>query len=903
MTSGWLRRLRDAFRRQSLADAFEEERAFHLEQLTALHRSRGLSPQEARAEAAREFGNEVQAREALREQAGFPAWDRLARDFRHAARALRNRPWISVFVVLVLGFGLGSAVAVYSLIDSVFLRALAVPGAGELWAAAPAYDAPVNRLSRGTVDRMEALLPPNSVAAYSSGGRCTVQAEGRDPSRVEAQLVNGRFFSTLRIEPAFGRALVPLDDVPGAANPVVVTSFRWAELTFGSAAAALGRRITVNGKPVTVVGVLPPAFRGIVLGQDTDLWFPAALLPQIHVDLSSSESIGDDRPNQADWNREERIAWMQLLVRVPRGAPPPQAALDRAGAAERAELVLTADDPTVREIIRHHHWHLIPAPGGLSRFRDGFHSAGWLLSGVVAAMLLLVCTNAAGLLLVRSMSRHRELGIRLAIGAAAHQVARLVLVEALLLSALGAVAGWLFASWLLPVLVRVLVPRGVGLRAALDGRSLAIMAGIAVLGAAASALIPVLWIARIQPLRALAGNRGIGGAPVRVGRILVVAQFVIAVALVTVAADMGRSLQEALAADPGFSRSGVVTAVFDPAAAGFSHEGVPALLDRLRAAVRSVPGVEAAGFASSGILTGSTSTSSVTFRAASVQTGQGEYQHDAVTPGYFAAVGAPLLLGREFQPADRAGAPPVAIVSASLARSIYGAANPIGQRFGYDIKPSAKDLTIIGVVADMRINGVREAAPEEFYYPLAQGTEEMPEFIAVRFTGAPAAVADGVRAALAKAQPGLLFSKWMTLQDRMSDDVSSDVATARLTYVFGGGAVLLAAIGVAAALGYLVILRQRELALRIAVGAQPRRLFGGVIADAVRLSGLGSLIGFALIWLASLLPFVRALLSLSAVLAPALMAALVVMAAALIAAWMPARRAARVDPFLLLKAE
>ncbi|HEY3755660.1 MAG TPA: ABC transporter permease [Opitutaceae bacterium] len=897
-----LRRIRDSFRRRALAEAFEDERSFHLEQLQEQYQAEGLPPAEARARAEREFGNPVQAREALREQAGFPAWDRLARDFRHAARALRNRPWISVFVILVLGFGLGSAVAVYSLMDAVFVRALAVSHPAELYAAAPDGAHRQNRLSRGTVTRLEALSPPASVAAFSSGSGCTVQVSERDPERADARMVNGGFFAALQIGPAAGRLLLPLDDQPGAANPVAVASYVWAEKTFGSARAAVGQRISINRLAVTVVGVLPRAFREITLGQNTDLWVATALMPEVHLGLNASESEGDDRPNLSDWNREERISWLQVLMRVPQGQRPSLGALNRAWSAERDDLVKAQDDPQVQAEIRLRAWHWLPAPGGLSGFRDRFKETAWLLGGVVAAMLLLVCANAAGLLLVRSMSRYRELGIRLAIGAAAHQIARLVLIEALLLSLVGALAGWVFAAWLLPVLLRVLAPE-TGLSVSLDGHSFVGMAAIALFGAVASALIPVLWISRIQPLRALAGNRGMGAAPLRIGRLLVVAQFVIAVVLVTVATEMGSSLRAALEADPGFDQQGVVTAQYDCAAAGFAHASEPALLARLEAAARSVPGVKAVGFSSSGILTSNRTTSGVYFRGSSEGSAHSERQHDSVTPGYFATVGAPLIRGREFTDADRSESVPVAIVSASLARAVYGTANPIGRRFGGDVKPSAKDMTIVGVVSDMRSNGVREKAPEMYYVPLAQSDDGVPQFLAVRFEGPIAAVAKEVRDTVAPAQPGLLFVRWMTLRERMESDVGGDVATARLTFVFGGGALLLAGIGVAAALGYLVILRQRELALRIALGAMPRRLLKGVLADALKLSALGSVIGIGMIVAVSFLPILRAWVTPSAVVAPALCAALVSMAAALAAAWMPARRAARVDPYLLLKTE
>jgi hypothetical protein len=266
-------------------------------------------------------------------------------------------------------------------------------------------------------------------------------------------------------------------------------------------------------------------------------------------------------------------------------------------------------------------------------------------------------------------------------------------------------------------------------------------------------------------------------------------------------------------------------------------------------------------------------------------------------------VGAPLLLGRDLTDADTRGAPRAAVINATLARKIFGAANPIGQRFGFDLHPAHDDWTIVGVVADIRANGLRADAPAEIFLPATQWSGSDLRFLAVRFSGSAAGLQSTLRAALARAEPGLVFTSWKTLRERMADDLSGDLATTQLAAIFGACAVLLAGAGIAGSLGYLVVLRQRELALRLAIGAAPGRLLRAVLLDALRLSATGGLAGLAAVWFVPLIPAVEATLHERPGLTPALAALAIGLLTALIAGWIPARRAARIDPIVMLKAE
>ncbi len=895
-----LARLRDLFRRRSIARAFEQEMAFHLGELEQRYRDRGASPEEAREAAVREFGNVLQSREDLRARAGFPSWDELAGDCRFAWRGLARRPWLTVSIILILTLGLGAAATIYGLIDAVFLRPLPVPHPAELFAVVSAQPGAADRLSRGTVRRLEAVLPDRSVIAYGGGARCTVQIGALAAIRASTRLVNGAFFGTLGIGPAAGRLLEPGDDVPGTPARVTVVSHAWAAKNFGAVAAAIGRELVVNRIPITVVGVLPPGFRGVAVGQATDLWFATALQPALRIFGNASISSGDDRPNDPDWNRDERISWLQILLRVRRGTPLPAAELQHAWEPQRDDLIVSFDDPASRAEIKHRSWQLAPAPGGQSGLRGSFLATSRLLAGVVGVMLVLVGVNVSGLLLVRSMARHREIGVRLALGAGSFRVVRLGCMEAVLLCVAGGAGGWVLAFWLLPVAAHLLAP-GQDLDTALGLRSGIFMSGLALGTATLSALAPAWWMSRVQPLNALAGHRGLGRAPVRFGRILVVVQFTIAVVLVAVAAALGTELQRVTAADPGFERDHIVTAVFDASSAGYDAEAALPLVERLGEVALGIPGVARVSFASTGILAGSQSASGIYVRDPQARVRQGHYQHDSVMPGYFDVIGVPVVLGRDFEASDKAGGLRVAIVNQAFARDVFGTRNPLGQSFGFGAQTSPEDWTIIGLVPDVRVNGVRAPAPPMFYTPASQWVGEIPEFMAIRFAGPEAKVQESLRSALARAEPGLVLGNWKTLRQRMDDDLSGDWVTTRLAAIFGACAVLIAGAGVAGSLGYLVILQQRELALRMAIGAVPGRVFRGVLGDALRLGALGSAAGIALVCLLPLWPVTKAVLPTTPGVGPALAAAAIALLAALAAGSIPARRAARIDPIQMLK--
>jgi predicted permease len=384
--------------------------------------------------------------------------------------------------------------------------------------------------------------------------------------------------------------------------------------------------------------------------------------------------------------------------------------------------------------------------------------------------------------------------------------------------------------------------------------------------------------------------------------VLIAAQLALSVLLIGVAGSLALDLQRVLARSPGYARASVVQAFFNFSQAGVPAERQAAVLEHIRAAAGELPQVRAVGFAGSGVLSGSRSNSGVYFRGEGVKQPRDGVQHESIDPGYLAAMGMTLVRGRGFTEADGGDKPNVVLISERLAREVFGGADPLGRRFGFGPDADENDREIVGIVADARVNSVRADPPAMFYTPLAQWRVE-PRCLVVRVDGEARAVRAALQKKISAAEPGLMFSRWATLEERAQRWVSNDTAAMWLTAGFGLLATLLAAIGVVGALGYLVASRSREIAVRLAIGAEPGRVWRGVLRDAAGLGLLGAAIGFGL---AALLPHLLGswmMTGLRTDWAALTAAAVTGLLAATLGGLLPARRAAKVDPLTLLRSE
>jgi predicted permease len=898
-----LDKLRHFFGRAARLRRLEEEMRTHVELLTEEGVRQGLDRTEARRRAHLAFGNVLATREETEEALGWPGLESLGQDLRIALRSLTRRPLFAASLMAILALGLGVTIAIFTFVRGMLWQPLPVPHPEQLYLAAnPAEQHRPYRLGAGTVQRLEAdPALAGRVIAYATNTRMALRQNHGPAEPVDGQFVSGGFFRGLQLAAAQGRLIEAADDELDHPRAVAVASWDFWRRTLGGDPAAIGRTIQLNGQDVTVIGVTPENFTGLVLGSSPELWLPKGLHATLHVSPSASIIANDSGPDLKDWVRDDRVSWLNVMIRATGNLAEAQAAVDAAWQPQQRRLMDEVGDGQERERIGRRRPLLEASPQGFSSTRNGFRSAALTLLLLVGAMLCVTAANTSTLLLLRLLGRSRELGVRLALGAGRWRLARAVLLEGVLLSAGGALAGLLLSAWLTSVLGSWLAP-GVP-SPGTDPVLLAGVGALAVLLGVTLGAVPAWLGARLSPQTILQQRATGGRGTLRLGRALIVMQLAVSVLLVAVAAALARDFQRAIQVDLGYARTSVISTFFDLRGAGFALEQDEAVTARLREAALQVPQVRAVGFASSGALSHSRSASGVYFRGADAQVPQiGSLQHEYIDEGYFKAMGMTLLRGRAFTAGDRADKPRVAVINQRLARQVFGDGDPIGRRYGFGETPDQEDFEIVGVVADARVNGVRDEPVPMSFVPYRQ-LENAPGCLVLRVVGDATAVREQLRKVVSAAEPTLMFSSWLTIEERVQRWMRSDLAAVKLTAGFSALATALAVIGVLGTLGYLVASRSREIAVRLAIGAEPGRVWRELVRDALRLGLAGGLLGLAL--------SVALLHTLGAKMMGGLqidwLALLIAMTAGVLAALvgglLPARRAAKVDPLALLKAE
>lgn len=894
------KKLTNLLRRGARMRALEEEMRTHLEMLVEENRRRGMDAVEARRQAHLAFGNLLSTREETEDALGWPVLESWWQDARVAARSLTRRPAFALSLILILALGIGVTTAIFSLLRGVLWEPLPVNRPDELHLAVSLRGDPF-LFSLPAVQRLADNGFHGRVIGYTSQSTVAMRLGDSPAEQLRAQFVHGEFFQALQLGAHLGRILNPTDDVPGAPHPVAVVSYHWWKRRLNGDPAAVGRTLRLNGTEVTIVGITPAAFTGVSLGDGVEVWLPAGLNAPLRSAPDAMIISDGPSPQLADWVRDERVAWMNIMLRVPPDTAA-QGAVESAWQPQRQSALAVFNDAKIGADFSRNKPRLVPSPQGFSNTRDTFRRVGLSLSLLVAAVVLVTVANTSTLLLLRMLSRTRELGVRLALGAGRWRLARGALIEGLMLSLAGAVGGLLLGLWLTPLLAGWFVTGAVEALPGLDWRLIGALAGFAVVLGLALGAAPAWLSARLSPQSILQQRSGGGRGSLRIGRTLIVFQLALSVMLIAVAGALALDLRRVLNSNLGFARETTIGTFFDFSAAGISPEAQPAVRARLKAAAETLPQVRAVGFAASGPLSGSQSASSSYFRGDGVRQPAGNVQTESIDENYFNALGIALVRGRNFTAADTDNSPRVAVVTQRLAREVFGDADPIGRRFGFGQNASDKDWQIIGIAPDARVNGVREEPPAMYYVPLAQFHPEA-GFMVVRVEGDAAAAKETLRRTISAAEPGLLFARWFTLEERVQRWLRNDLAAVRLTAGFGALAMLLAIIGVLGALGYLVASRSREIAVRLAIGAEPKRIWREIVRDALGLGLAGAGSGLVL---AALLPRVLGswmMAGLQTDWTAIAIATLAGLGAAVVGGLLPARRAAKVDPLTLLRAE
>lgn len=821
-------------------------------------------------------------------------------DLRYALRMLRKKPGFTLVAVLTLALGIGANAALFSLTDAVLLQSLPVNHPDQLTTISscdPTLGPDVS--TSFSYPMYQDLRDKNEVFSgvlARGGAQMNISYEGRN-DRVRGELVSGNYFDVLGVRPWAGRLFTQDDDRTPGAHPVAILSYGFWERRFGKDPAIVGKTILVNENPLTVIGVSPPGFYGVELSSNADIRVPLMMT-----------TVYNPLPKTRLTSR--RHQWLTLMGRRKDGVTPAQAEgkLEvlyqqiRAGEAQQLPADTSA---TERQRFLATKIQLRDGSQGFQHLQREMKTPLLLLFGGTCIVLLILCANLANLMLARDAVRDQEIAVRLALGAGRLRLLRQWLTEAILLSALGAIAGVLVASWVktalwafMPADYRMNLDLPLGWRFIGFTLLVSLVVGV-VLG-----LAPALRAARGQAALALRGETrtfvsGGGLFSLRSGLILM--QVALSMPLLIVSALFLNSLQKLRGVDTGFARNNVLIASINPTLNGYSQEKTQSFYRDLLLELRALPGVQSAALSSDSPISGSWDQEGLVVEG--YRPGEGERvdaQSSIISPDYFGSLGITLVAGRDFNDQDAAGAPKVAIINEKMARKYLGSRNPIGTKIGTDDQP---DTVIVGIVKDAQYLSLREPAARHFFEPIAQQPRLFDLTMHIKTAGEPTALVELVRRQVQRLDPHLPLYDVKTLTTQIDESITQERLVTWLCTAFGLLATLLTALGLYGVLAFSVAQRTKEIGIRVALGAQARDVMKLIIGQGMLLVTVGVVLGLGVS-----LAVTRLVASLLFGVTPTNATTFIGVSAglallALLACYIPARRATKVDPLVALRYE
>ena len=898
----WLRSL---FGKSRAEQELTDELRFHLEKLIEEKVGKGMTPEEARYAALRELGGVEQIKEECRDMRNLNFIENIVQDVRYGVRLLVKNPGFAVVAVLVLALGIGANTAVFSLLDQAILRSLPVKDPGRLvvisdaeyrsgWSTSDASEMVYSYVHYKEVRDQIPLFDGVIARAHVP---LSVTAAGAS-ERAAGEVVSGNFFSVLGVGPELGRVLDPEDDrVPGA-SPVAVLSYGYWQSRFGGHPGIVGRKISLNAYPFTVVGVARRGFAGLLKGSNVDVFVPIAMKREL----------------TTAWNGlvERDIMWLNIFARLKPGFSREQteAALQAPYRPILEAEVQSTKNPraTFRERYMRQHISLHPAAEGINLLRQTWAKPLLVLAGLVGLVLLITCANVSGLMIAKGAGRQKEIAIRLALGARRGSIVRQLVVESLLLSLAGGVGGLAVGNACSRLLL-YLLPQdtAASFSSALDGRVLAFNLGVAVLAGLACGLLPASQATRVDPAPMLkdaspgfAGRRTLA----RWRSALVVGQLALSIVLVVTAGLFAMSLRNLLRKNPGFQPENVLSFSVDPELSGYSSKKRPVFLQELERRLAELPGAVAVGAAGNGPFTNSDRGANITVEGYHARQDEDmQCALDGIAPGFFRTLRIPLLAGRDFTQADGSDAPKVAIVNEQFSRFFFPGGNAVGRHLAFGAGDVKLNIEIVGVVRDSYHLDLREKVARFVYVPYLQDSLSGSMHYYVRTAGNPLIFAGYIRRTVADMDSNVPLNAVGTLTTQIAESVYGDRLVAWLASAFGVVAACLAAIGLYGLISYTVARRTSEIGLRMALGASPGAVLWLILRKSLRLVLLGVALGTALA-LASTRLVSSLLYGLNAT-SPLVFAATTVLLStvAVLASYIPARRATKVDPMVALRYE
>jgi predicted permease len=861
-------------RRADADRELDDELRHYVDEATDAYVARGLSPAAARRQALADLGSPTRVRERVRD-AGWEQWiASWLTDVRLAGRTLAKTPIFTAVVVLVVAIGSGAVATVFSALNAIVLRP--VPGVADpssLVALQPARaDGETGEqlsYSRYTYLRDRS----RTMEAIAAWGRltCTLAA-GSGGTSVQGNLVTGDYFEVLGVRPALGRFFAAGEaTTPGGASVVVVSDAFWRG-TLGGDPDAIGRRLTVNGHPFTLIGVAPPAFRGLYTGMLVDAWMPITMQPALR-----------PRSNLTD------ATWIWTFGR-------PRAGIGRdAAAAELSALVAAhrrergePDTPDAYARMR------TPALTGLPGGSGPVVAFMSVLLAAAGLVLVIAGINVGGLLSARYVERGRDLAVRAALGAGRLRLIRQLLTEVAALFGLGALGGFIVTTIATGAIERLSLPGTVPvtLEVSPDLRVLLVAVGVSLAAGLIFGLAPALQGARADIIDRLKAGGARGGVRrSRFGRTLVAGQLALSLVLLVAAGLFGRAVDRGTRVDPGFDPTGISTAVFEPEAWGYDDGRARAFYDALRTRLAETPGVTAVSYSGRLPLMFGTSADRIV-----TGTGERRVQYTGIDANYFDVMRLPLLRGRPVLGSDVAGAPRVAVVNETLARLLA----PQGEVLGRTFRLRDAETIVVGVARDAKYATLDEATPPFLYVPLSQDPQPRR---ALLVRSQDPGVAMAITRAVQAIDPRLPPPQLSTLDRETRIVLLPQRAAAIVMGALGGVGLVLAALGLYGTMAGATARRTREIGLRLALGAERGQVLRGIVGEGTRLALAGVVVGLGLSALA--MPLAAAWLfgvsPLDGATYGVMASGLLLVAAA--ASYLPARRAAAVDPLQALRTD
>ncbi len=876
----------------------QDEIRFHIEAYAEDLVRQGVTREEARRKARMEFGTVETQKEECRASLGLRMWDEFRGDLRYTLRVLRKSPGFTAVAITTLALGIGANTAIFTLVNALMLRLVPVHRPEELYQVkiktpgrTAAQDGFTNPLWEQVRDRQEVF---SGTAAWGSYTFNLGQGGAIRPAL--GIWVSGNFFETLEVRPAAGRLISPADDRRGCPS-VAVLSYAFWQQHYGGTASAVGSTLSLDAHPFEVIGVAPPGFYGLDVGNNFDVAAPNCATALLDGERS--------RLDQRSW------WWLAVVGRIKPGISPQQLNGRLAAVSPQVFAGALPQDwgADSQKGFLSRTLTAVPAGSGISYLRQQFQQPLKILMAVVGIVLLIACANVAALMLARAAAQTREMAVRLALGATRMRLVRQLLMHCVVLSIAGAAAGAVLAQWATALLVAYLSTRKnpVFLDLSPDWRVLTFTATTALLTGVLFGILPAFHSTRVPLTRAMRGSPSAHNehrSPVR--KWIVATQIALSLVLLVTAGLFLRSFAKLIWLDPGFDRQNVLLVSADLRSTTIKPEQHLATYDLIQSRLSALPGVVAVGRSVMTPLEGGGWNNIVHADTANPPKGDDALSlMNFITPGYFATLRMPLFAGRDFTPADNKTAAKVAIVNQAFARKFFPGMNPIGHVLRVDKANSepGPPIEVVGVVGNAKYMSLREEMPETVFFPLPQITgPEYGDTYEIRSAVSPTSLRSAVVAAMAGVSREIPL-EFTTLAKQVDDTLVQERLLAVLSAFFGVAAVVLATIGLFGTVSYRVTLRKAEFGIRMALGARVASIVRLVMGEVAAIVVIGVGAGLAISMIAT-----RALQKLLFGLGAHDVATLagasaLLAAAALLAAFMLARRAAKVDPMVALRSE